>query len=417
MLKNKKVLWISLAVLLVGGAVGANFYRQRDTGPESKWAVAKQGTLVETVSGSGRVQSELGVKVSAQVAGKIIRLAAKEGDHVTRGQFLAQLDRETYQAVLDRTQSSLTSARANLVKATADVRRLRDLSEKRLVSTSELETAEANLSQNTGMVEQGEAALKEARDAFSKTTIVAPVEGVITDIRKKEGELTLGAQFQEDVILVISDLGRMTVETNIDENDVVKVKIGDSTRVLVDAFPDTILIGHVTEIAHTAQVSGAGTQDQVTNFLVKIRLDQTLPTLRPGMSATVDVVTDVRDDAIFVPIQSITVRQEALEKNQIETGSDVTTQAQKRLSDRLKREKLPEVVFRYDHGKAVKVPVITGIASNLDIQIKHGVAIGDTIITGPYRLVSRDLKEGDKVKLEDPKKKEEERIKRMKEGK
>ncbi|MDK9698706.1 MAG: efflux RND transporter periplasmic adaptor subunit [bacterium] len=379
--------------------------------------MAKQGTLVETVSGSGRVQSELGVKVSAQVAGKIIRLHAKEGDRVTRGQFLAQLDRETYQAQVDRATSNLSSAKANYAKTIADVKRLRELASKQLVSASELEAAEATLLQTTSAVEQGAAALKEVNDMMSKTTISAPVDGVITDVRKKEGELTLGAQFQEDVILVISDLGKMTVECDIDENDVVKISIGDSARVLVDAFPDSIIIGHVTEIAHTAKVSGFGTQDQVTNFLVKIRLDNTLPQLRPGMSATVDIVTEVVDDAVMVPIQSITVRQESLEKTEIEMPSDVSSQAQKRLSDRLKREKLPEVVFRYEKGKAKKVPVLTGIASNLDIQVRSGVSIGDTIVTGPYRMVSRDLKENDQVKLEDPKKKEEERKKRMKERK
>ncbi len=356
------------------------------------------------------------MKVSAQVAGKILKLSAIEGNAVKRGQFLAQLDREQYQAAVDQQKSTLSSAQASYEKAESDEKRMKGLADKHLVSDSDVDAIESQLKQMKSAVEQADAVLKQAQDALSKTTIVAPVDGVITDVKKKEGELTLGNQFQEDVILVISDLGRMTVETNVDENDVVKIKIGDSARVMVDAFPDTILVGHVTEIAHTAQISGAGTQDQVTNFLVKIRLDQTLPELRPGMSATVDVISEVKDDAIYVPIQSITVRQETLEQNQPENG-DVTTQAQKRLSDRLKREKLPEVVFRYSNGKAVKVPVLTGIASNLDIQIKQGVAMGDTIVTGPYKLVSKDLKENDEIKLEDPKKKEEERKKRMQEKK
>lgn len=402
----------------MSGLLTANFFRQKKRGVEIKWEVARQGTIVETVSGSGRVQSELGVKISAQVAGKITRLNIIEGDRVKRGDFLVQLDRETYQAGVERAQSNLESANANFEKTKADVRRLRELAEKKLISTSELEAGEATLLQTTSAVEQAKAILKESKDVLSKTTINAPVDGVVTELRKKEGELTLGAQFQEDVILVISDLGKMAVECDIDENDVVKIAIGDCTRVLVDAFPDSVLIGRVTEIAHSAQVIGRGTQDQVTNFTVKIRLETALTGLRPGMSATVDVVTEYLDNATLVPIQAITIRHETLEKMDFENlAGDLTTKAQKRLSDRLKREKLPEVVFRLTNGKAEKVSVITGIASNLDIQVKNNIAPGDTIVTGPYRMVSRDLKDGDFVYPEDKKKKDLERQKKLKEKK
>ncbi|MCX7834945.1 MAG: efflux RND transporter periplasmic adaptor subunit [bacterium] len=396
--------------------IAANFLRQHRRGVEVKWAIAKEGTIVETVSGSGRIQSEVGVKVSAQVAGKIVKLYGKEGERVKRGDILVQLDREIYQAGVERAQSNLESANAQYEKTKAEVLRLRELANKKLISTSELEAGEALLLQNTSAVEQAKAMLKESKDMLSKTTIVAPVDGVITEIRKKEGELTLGAQFQEDVILVISDLGKMAVECDIDESDVVKVAIGDCTRVLVDAFPDCVLIGRVTEIAHSAQIIARGTQDQVTNFTVKVRLENPLNGLRPGMSATVDIVTDLLENAIIVPIQAITVRQETLEKMDIEQTGEITTQAQKRLSDRLKREKLPEIVFRLENGKARKVPVSTGIASNLDIQVKNSISVGDTIITGPYRLISKDLKDGDYVYPEDIKKKEKERLKRLKEN-
>lgn len=410
------MIWLSVGILIVSGFLVANFIFQKKRGVEVKWAIVRKGTIVETVSGSGRIQSEYGVKVSAQVAGKIIRLYVKEGDKVKRGDLLVQLDREMYQAGVERANSNLESANAQFEKTKAEVMRLRELASKKLISASELESGEAALLQTTSAVEQAKAAVKESKDLLSKTTIVAPVDGVVTEVRKKEGELAIGAQFQEDVILVISDLGKMAVECDIDESDVVKVAIGDCTRVLVDAFQDCVLIGRVTEIAHSAQVVGRGTQDQVTNFTVKVRLENPLNGLRPGMSATVDIVTEVLDDAIIVPIQAITVRQETLDKLDFETTSDeLITKAQQRLSDRLKREKLPEVVFRLVKGKAMKVPVITGIASNLEIQVKSNLAVGDTVITGPYRLISKDLKDGDDVYPEDLKKKEKERLKRLKE--
>ncbi len=400
-----KKYWITGGIILVIVLLVIANIAKKDKGVEVMAEKVLRGTVQQKVTGSGQIKPAVEVKVSAQVAGKIIRIYVKEGDHVKKGQLLVELDPQKYKASVERAQSSLLAAKANEKKAKSDLERTQELYKKHLISAADLEAAEANYEAAVSNRMQAEASLKEAQDALDKTMLYASIDGVVTKVNKEQGEMTLGAQFQEDVILIVSDLSVMEAVVEVDENDVVNINKGDSAIVEVDAFPDTTYHGIVTKIAHSAITKGLGTAEQVTNFEVTVTLDNPDPRFRPGMSTTVDILTKRLDNVLKVPIQAVTVRSEdeiekALNKNSKTRDKKKST---KKESLAEKKQKMKEVVFIIKDGKAVLRPVKLGISDDTHYAVLSGLNEGDEVITGPFRLLNKTLKDGQAVRIKNKK--------------
>ncbi|NQS98295.1 MAG: efflux RND transporter periplasmic adaptor subunit [candidate division Zixibacteria bacterium] len=402
--KSKKKLFIILGIVIVLAVIVlANVLRKPDTALAVQIDEVERGTIVQTVSASGKIKPVVEVKISAKVSGNIIDLFVEEGDSVHKGDFLLRLDRERYQAAVERAESGLKSSKASLWKAEMEYNRLKELHRKNLASIAELQTAEANMLLSEGQVEQSEAILREARDDLSKTEIYSPMDGVVSQMNKEKGEMVLGASFQEDVIMVIADLSQMEAEVEVDENDVVYVSTGDPVEIEIDAFPDTVFKGEVTRIANSAVTRGFGTQDEVTNFIVEISVLENIDGVRPGMSATVDIEVERHDDAIQIPIQCVAMRYPEVEgEEESEEGKDESKKGERRHSkyDRDRDEEdMIEVVFVVEEGDTVSMtPVKTGITSDTDIEILDGLDEGQKVVSGPYRILANKIEDGDLVK-------------------
>jgi len=363
--------------------------------------------IVETVTATGRIQPKTQVKISADVAAKITQLNVKEGEWVEKGAFLVQLDRERFLASVESAEANLAStesnallAKENKLKAEKDYIRTKELFERKLESqavldqtyaTAQVEKARYNSALE--QVEQARAALKQAKDDLSKTTIYAPMSGTISELNKEVGEIALGSQFQEDVIMIVSNLSGMEALVDVDENDIVAVTVGDSAKIEVDALPDKVFRGVVSEIASSATITGSGTTDQKTEFEVKISILDPGKELRPGMTASSDIITETRGNALGVPIQCVTVRTpEQLKSKKPKAGGDVA------IADTLSEENyvpdkdgFVEVAFIVEDGTARAKQVETGIQSETHIEIVEGLSENDEIVTGSYRAISQTL--------------------------
>lgn len=376
---------------------------------------ATKGKVVATVSGSAKIQPEIQVKTSAKVSGQILKLGVIEGDRVKKGQFLVQLDQEFYKAEVEQNKSNVKFSHAGFAKSKSEYERVQKLFDSKLASTAELEIAKSTFEQAKAQVEQSEAMLNQSQDNLAKTTIYSPMDGVVSQLNKKVGEMAMGSQFTLDVIMVVADLAKMRSETEIDENDVVSVSLGDTAKVSIDAYPDTTFKGVVTEIANTGTTTGSGTQNEVTNFLVKVLMIEKPLTIRPSMSSTVDIITEVKNSVVKVPIQCVTVRQPLKPKPDLK-AKDTKADAGKKAKNKKKAEKpdsaalkktqeaLPakeekpvKVVFVLKNGVAHQVAVESGISSDTEIEIVKGLSEGDEVVSGSYRILSKQLKDGDKV--------------------
>ncbi len=416
-MKIKKRYWIPTLIIIIIIVVGVIIKQSQGEKklPVTTEEVTRQ-SLVATVSASGKVEPVVQVKVSSQIPARITKLAVREGERVTKGQFLIELDKERYSAVLEQTQSGRRAAQAQLEKAQADFRRAGELVARGMISEAELDAARAQSRLMEAELDQMIAREKQVRDDLSKTVLSAPMSGTVSRLNKEEGEMTLGSTFQEDVILIVADLSRMQIKAEVDENDIVGVKLGDTTRCEIDAFPDTVFVGTVAEIAQSAEVSGYGTQEEATNFDVDVMILDSISALRPGMSATVDIEIDRRDSVLAVPLQSVALRDrkegkpvEIKEKPQrkssrqraeeVRSGTAVDT------GKILRREDLVEGVYVMCNDSAIWVPVRTGISSNTHIEILSGLEGGEKIVTGPYKALAKDLTHGTQITIKEDKKK------------
>ncbi|MBN2365825.1 MAG: efflux RND transporter periplasmic adaptor subunit [Calditrichaeota bacterium] len=413
-MSRKKVILISIALVFVAVIMVAIF--SRGNGPEAvevQTAEVDRQKIVETVSATGRIQPKTQVKISADVAAKIIQMPVEEGDWVEKGQLLVQLDREKFEAVVERSEANVRSAEAdaklakeNMLKAEKDYERTRELFERNLESQATLDqmyaayqVSKARYQSALEVVEQGRAMLKQARDDLSKTSIFAPMSGTISALNKEVGEIALGSQFQEDVIMIISDLGGMEALVDVDENDIVSVALGDSALIEVDALPDRVFNGVVTEIASSAKITGSGSVDQKTDFEVEITLLNPDDELRPGMTTSSDIITEIRQNALAVPIQSVAYRTpEQLKRVQTDRKGDVAI-ADDSATQNYKpdREGFVEVVFVVVDGSVVAKQVKTGIQSDTHIEIIEGITEGSEIVTGNYRAISQLLTNGSPI--------------------
>lgn len=404
---SRKKLFIFLGVLVVVIIFVVANLSKKGNSVKVQTEKVSRGKIIETVSGAAKIQPEVQVKISAKVSGQIVALAVKEGDYVKKGQFLVQLDQEGYKAAVEQSQSNLAFSKAGFVKAESEYQRSIKLRKDNLASESELELAKSNYEQAKATVEQASASLRQAQDNLDKTTIYAPMDGTVSLLNKKLGEMAMGSQFTLDVIMIVADLTRMQAEADIDENDVIHVSLGDTANISIDAFPDTTFKGIVTEIANTGSTSGQGTQEEVTNFLVKVAMIEKPLRLRPGMSSTVDIITESLDNVIKVPIQCVTMRKPVEEKpaDAKKSGNAKTEADSIQTEARPGEEKPVNVVFRVENGVAHQIKVETGISSDTEWVIKSGLEEGWEIVSGPYRILSQQLKDGEEVTVDNAQKK------------
>lgn len=437
-MSKKKIVLITIIVFIVIAVVVAlNLGGNGNGAIEVQTAQVKRNKIIQTVTATGKIQPKTQVKISADVAGKITRLDVKEGDWVEKGQFLVELDRERYEAMVESAEANLRSieanaqlARENMLKVEKDYNRTKELFEKNLESQAVLDQIHAQVEVERAryksvleQVEQAKAALKQSNDDLSKTTIYAPMSGTISELNKEVGEIALGSQFQEDVIMVVSNLSGMEALVDVDENDIVSVSIGDTAQIEVDALPDIILTGVVTEIANSAKISAAGSADQKTEFEVKISIDgqtsasqnkgisianknaeikysKVTADLRPGMTSTSEIITDTRQNALSIPIQSVAVRTVDQLKRKVQQPSGDTAIADEALAKEFIPDKdgFVEIVWVVENGTANARQVRTGIQSDTHIEILDGISEGETIVVGNYRAIAKDLQNGSKVK-------------------
>jgi HlyD family secretion protein len=439
--KSKLKWWLigasALLVVLVTLAVikkrGANV----GTTVTTEKAVTK--TIVQIVTATGKVQPEVEVKITPEVFGEIIALPYREGAVVKKGEVIVKIKPDFYQAQVDQQVAAVAAARSGAVnslvqleKAEADWRKYQDLYDRKLVSEFDYITyktafdgAKANRESALAQVDEAEGLLKQSKDSLSKTSVYAPMDGTVSSRSSEVGErVQSSSEFAGTEIMRVADLSKMEVRVKVNENDIVNVKVGDTVKISIDAYPERKFNGIVREIAASADNNGAagsgasaqsaGTvSDEVTNFIVKIRVADKDVSLRPGMSATADIETQTVKDAVAVPIQSVTVRAvggmtaEQLEQKKAKevrerSGNDIEVAVEKVDAQR-DREKLLRVVFVRDGDKVKLQKVETGIADNTMIEIKSGLKSGDEVVSGSYAAISRLLKDGAKIKVEKPK--------------
>lgn len=408
-------------------------------------------TITSTVTATGKIYPQVEVKISSEVAGEIMALPIVEGQRVEKGQLLVEVDSDIYRTQVRQREASVASAKARelqakaqLLQAELDFRRFRDLQEKEFLAQSALDdaetqmkVAEANYQASQSEVQQMEMLLDQAREELSKTTIYAPMNGTISRLNTELGERVVGTgQFEGTEILRIADLDNMEVRIDVSEADIVNVKIDDPATITIDAIPNASFKGQVAEIANSATITGENSREQLTTFEVRIRLLDRDPRIRPGMTATADIETATVENVIAVPLQSVTVRNSrdidrmlkrndkpsedtsdnttvaAAENDTDQTDATDTTTAETNDSDHGKgtttrrgegseEQLLERLVFVAKDGVARIRVVKTGISDNAWMEIIEGVEEGETVISGSYSAISRQLEEGKAIEVQE----------------
>ncbi len=393
---------IAVVIVAIAVLVFLNVKKSKGQAVDVQTEMVKRHTVEEKVSASGRVQPVTRVSISANVAGEIVAIHVREGQNVKKGQLLAQLDKVRYEASLNSAKATFSSTKVALDRAEKELARAKALFKGNNLSQSDLDRVISEYESIKGNLAQAEANLKQAEDNLQKTTIIAPINGTVIQLRKEAGEIALGSQFQADIIMVVADLTKMEVEVDVNENDVVRVGINDAVDIEIDAIPDTTFKGKVTEIAHMAQSTGLGTQESVTQFKVVVEMLEIPEKIRPGMSATVEILTNKAENTLAVPIQSVTVRSwENVYKNGKNTSSDQDGIVPETKKDK-KRSEMVEVVFRVESDTVSAIPVKIGLSSQDLFQILSGLNDSDVIVVGNHKVLSRELQTGMRVKIESP---------------
>lgn len=407
-MKKKHILIAAAIAVVAVGAASVLAFRGRGSKPlEVQTSLVDRQKIVQKVSATGKIQPRTSVEVSADVSARITSLPIVDGQWVEKGAFLVGLDRERYAAAVESGEAAVSAATAsaalvqeNLKRTEREFNRSRELLASGLESQAAFEARQAEHQVEVArykaaldQVEQARAALKQARDDLAKTSIYASMSGTVSALNKEQGEIALGSQFQKDVILVIADLNAMEARVNVDENDIVSLAVGQPAEIEVDALPDQKLQGVVTEIASSANSSGAGSTDQKTEFEIKISITGPPKALRPGMTASADITTSTNDNALSVPLQSVAVRtvDQLLKKGESRKEGEARYQADK--------DGFVEIVFCIEGGRAVARQVKTGIQSDERIEVLEGLKEGDEVVTGSYRAISRDLQNGAEVSI------------------
>src|SRR5256714_9877565 len=427
--RKKQIIYGSIGLIVLCIVVSVVWSKREKPIPVTTETAIRK-TIVQMVSATGKIQPEVEVKISPEVAGEITELPVEDGVRVKKGDLLVKIKPDSYKALLEQQEAAISAAKATnlqqkatMMKTEHDLKRAEDLFNKKLISEQEYNAAQAayDVAKNTHEsslheIERAEASSSQARDQLSKTTIYSPLEGTITILNSKLGErLVATGQFAGTEVMRVADLTHMQAIVDVNENDVVNVKLGDRASVKIDAYGDRKFKGVVQQIANTGKTTGAGTQEEVTNFEVKIRVDDHDVALRPGLSCTADIETNMVKDAVAVPIQSVTIRtgesnlspeeiekrkQKAAARDKADNKADVTNERLATQAEREQLEKLSKVVFLKTGGKAKLIKVETGISDDSYTEIKSGIKPGDEVISGSYSAISRKLKDGAKVKID-----------------
>ena len=401
---KKKTFWITMIIIclvIIGGYT--KFLKEDDNLFVTAEEVVKRD-VIHKVNASGIIQPEEEVQITSMVSGWITEITVIEGDTVKPGQHLISIDKKQYQAAYDQALSQVKSSKANLKNVTSQLERTKQLFEQKLISKQEIEQIEASYELALSQVDQANAALLSREDELSKTKLVAPKYGIVTSLTKEEGEMALGGMFNPGVLMTIADLNHMEVLVDVNENDVVTIDVGDTTEIEIDAFPDTLFYGLVSEIAHTAQNLNMGSQQQVTNFKVKIKVLKPPHKIRPGMSSTVNIISETIKNTLSIPIQSLVSRPKNFEEL---TEEDKKNDDDSESNYSNAKEGIDVVFILVDNfnGKetaegekyAIVKPVDTGLSSENYYAVNTGVDLGDIIVTGRYRVLSKELQHGMKV--------------------
>src|SRR5229473_6387660 len=411
------LLWLIVSIMLSK--------REKPIPVTTEKAVRK--TILQIVSATGKVQPETEVKISPEVAGEIIELPVADGMGIKKGDLLVRIKPDSYKALLEQQEAAISAAKAtNLqqkatrMKTEQDLKRADDMFGKKTISIQEYNAAQAayDVAKNTyesslHEIERAQAGSSQARDALSKTTVYSPIDGTVTILTSKLGErIVATGQFAGTEVMRVADLEHMQAVVDVNENDVVNVKVDNKANVKIDAYGDRKFHGTVYQIANTGKTTGAGTQEEVTNFEVKIRIDDHDVTLKPGLSCTADIETNMVKDVVAVPMQAVTIRtgdtnlspeeiekkkQKIAARDKGDNSAELSNERQEKATQKEEREKLAKVVFLKKGSKAQLVKVTTGIADDTYMEIKSGIQPGDEVISGSYSAISRKLKDGAKV--------------------
>ena len=410
-LKKKKV-WIPLFTLfiIIMGYFISGSSDEKELRVEVELVQSRE--IVQKVNASGKIQPEEAVQITSTITGWITQITVMEGDTVEPGQHLISIDEKQIRPRYNNALSQVKSSEANLRKVQSQMDRTKSLFSQNLISKQELEQVDASYQIALSQSEQANANLLSAEDELSKTRLTAPKYGIVTSITKEEGEMAVGGMFNPGVLMTVADLSRMEVEVDVNENDVVMIEIGDTSEIEIDAYPDTVFYGVVSEIAHTAQSANMGVQNQVTNFKVKVRMISVPDKIRPGMSSTVNIITETLVDVTSIPIQSLTSRPENYaeriknekSKNKWKNDSDEEWSFSKVkpidvvfiLENEFGDEKAPN-----DKKFAIVRPVDVGVSSENYYSVNSGLNLGEMIVIGGYRVLSKELYHGALVSVND----------------
>jgi HlyD family secretion protein len=442
---SRKNVFITIVVVLIGAAVvAANVYYKKDKGLAVTTDVIKLRDLEAIVSASGKIQAKRTINVSSDTVGRVINLAVNEGDRITKGQFLLQIDPKTLRSRVDSGSASLQAniqtleqmrqaietARAQLVQAQQNLARQQDLWKQQLTTREALEKAENDLKvAQSGLQErektlkpqesriaQERAGLDSAQYDLSKVRIVSPIDGIVTARTIQEGEMVMIGTMNNagTVLMTLADMSVIQAEVEVDETNVPNVQLGQRAKITIDALPDRSFRGHVAEIGNSPiQAAPGSTATQATNFKVKVMIDEPIPEVRPGFTCTADITTATRKEVVAVPIPAVAVRELIYD-----TGGQVVKEPKpdkkRRAADAAataaatelkpgQTRKETEGVFAVREGKAEFVPIKMGIAGDKFFEVLSGLKSGDQVITGPYNSV-RGMADGDLVKVDNGKK-------------
>jgi HlyD family secretion protein len=403
----KKTHKILIGTGVVVAAAGGFAFSRRGPKPEAvEVATVGREDLQAKVTANGKVQAKKKVEISATIPGQVTHLAVREGDRVTKGQFLLQIDATNPLATARSTEFSMQalrqeqdSARATLDQARSDLSRAEENFASRIISESDIQrartavtTAEAGAQATERRVQQARATLEGARDTLSKTTVRSPIDGIVTAKRIEEGEVAvIGIQNSPGtVLLTISDMATVETELEVDETSIPSVKLGQQARIRIDAYPNRTFQGEVTEVGGSPILAATGAANTAIRFLVKVQIKDPPADIKPGLSVQADILTGFRPQALVVPIQALVVRDKEKKPGDAASGAP--------------RDE--EGVFLMEAGKARFQPIQTGLLGELSLEVSSGLKGGETLITGPFKAL-RALKPGDPVKVEKPKKDEE----------
>lgn len=406
--KARVITLVVLAVVIAGAVVGALVFGKKDDAVAVTVEPVSKRTITQTVSATGKIQPETQVKISSETSGEVIFLGVKEGDTVRKGQLLVRIKPDIVETQLAQNQAALEGARANVTGAKSEVDRaqenldrIRALYQKKYASQEELEQAQATVNQRKAAYEasqqnyeQSRAALSQVQVQAGRTIIYAPIDGIVTSLSIEAGEKVVGtAQMAGTEIMRISDLNVMNALVDVDENDVVLVSIGDTARVEIDAFPKRKFNGIVYQIGNAAKTSSVGTQDEVVNFEVRVRLIDLDPRLRPGMSCNADIETETRSNVLAVPLQAVTVRIPDKDKK-----DDKAQQSDDKEKQTGSKKKTESIVFVSNNGRAKVQTVTTGISDNGYIEIESGLSEGTQVVTGSFQAITKELEDNKAIK-------------------